>query len=382
MASSSPSLPSLLARALGSRSPRFWLAAAGVAAGILLALVLGAAYRTASESAVAYLSQSGADLWVAAAGTDNFIRSSALLPEEFADSIRAIPGVAAADPMLRAFVVASTDARPGREARRLSLYGVAYRTASGLGGPPVLAAGRLPTGRKEVALDRAAALRLGVGLGDTLWLGGRRRVVAGLTSGTNLLLTQFIFADLDSANVPQGLKGKASFLIVRLAPGGDQQRVIGTVRERFPELAIFDRATFVANSRREAGAGFIPMLLMISIIGALATALLVALLIHGVLEERRTDMAVLLALGANLPSLGRALLRHTAGLLLAGALLGLATTLAIAALLDRYYPIVTLRLELLPVLGVLALFVITGLATAVVPALRLRNLDPMDAFRP
>ena len=40
------------------------------------------------------------------------------------------------------------------------------------------------------------------------------------------------------------------------------------------------------------------------------------------------------------------------------------------------------RLARRPAVAVLALFVITGLATAVVPALRLRNVDPMDAFRP
>ena len=371
----------LLRLAVRCRPSRFWLAAGGVGAGVLLALVLAAAYRSASETVVAYLGRPGADLWVAPAGTDNFIRSSSLLSTSLVDSIQTVPGVAAADPILRAFVGARTMEAFG-QGRRLTLYGIGYRTPDGLGGPPRQTAGRLPARRNEVVLDRAAAYILSVGLGDTLWLGSRARVVVGLTEGTNLLLTQFVFGSLATAAAHSGVEERASFIIVRLAPGSDPRVVADTIMDRYSEVDVFGRAAFLANSRREAGAGYLPLFLVINLIGATAAALLVALLIYGVVEERRAELAVLVAMGADIGALGRAVMVLAGRQVVAGALLGVAAALLISTLLDRFYPIILLQFEPAAVLAIVGLFAAAGIIAAAIPVFRLRSIDPLEAFRP
>jgi putative ABC transport system permease protein len=347
---------------------------------MLLVIALVAAFRGASHSVVAYVGQDGADLWITPPGADHFLRLSGVLPAVLADSVRALPGVAAADVILRAFVAVSSRRRGERE--RLTLYGVGYRAPDGLGGPPALLTGRPPRKLREVALDRAAARRLGVGLNDTVFVNGRAARVVGLTTGTNLLVTQFIFADAAAIAAVSGFAGRASFIITRLAPGAHSDTVAARIRERFPDVGVFDRATFVANSQREAGAGYVPILAFVDILGVGAAAVLVALLIHALVENRRAELAVLLALGATPGMLARGLISEATRLVVAGGVLGAALARLLAVVLDRVYPVIPLRVEWADTLWALALFVVCGTLASAIAVARLGRVDPLEAFRP
>ena len=370
----------LVAKALRNRPARAWLAGGGVATSGLLVIALAAAFRGASHSVVAYVAQDGADLWITPPGADHFLRLSGVFPAVLADSVRALPGVAAADPILRAFVAVSSRRRGDRV--RITLYGVGYRAPDGLGGPPALQTGRPPRKLREVALDRAAARRLDVGLDYTVFVNGRAARVVGLTTGTNLLVTQFIFGDITATEAASGFAGRASFVIVRLAPGARSYTVAARIRERFPDVAVFDRATFTANSQREAGVGYVPILAFVDILGVGAAAVLVALLIHALVENRRVELAVLLALGAAPGTLARGVILEAARLIVAGGVLGAALARLLAVVLDRVYPVVPLRFDVGDTLWTLALFIVCGTLASVVPVARLGRVDPLEAFRP
>jgi len=359
---------------------RFWIAVTGIALSVLLVLTIAAAFRSASLGVTAYIDQPGADLWVAPAGTDNLVRSSAILPASYADSLRAVAGVAAADPIVRAFVSVST--RHDGARRRFTMYGVGYRAPDGLGGPPALAEGRPPVGRREVAIDRSAARQSGVGLGDTIWVSGRAARIVGLTSGTNLVVTQFLFANLSTTIAATGYGGQASFIIVRVAPERDPRVLAREIAARFPDLTVLDRQSFLANSRREAGAGYLTLLALVDALGMGVSAVVVALLVHGLIEDHRTEFAILLALGAATAPLVRAVAWHGARLIGVSAVLGVALAFGLGALLDRVHPVIPVSFGARDVALLLAVLGGTGIAAAVVPVLRLRKIDPLDAFRP
>lgn len=369
----------LVVKAVRNRPTRAWLATGGVATSTLLVIALMAALRGASQSVVAYVGQAGADLWITPPGADHFLRLSGVLPADLTDSMRALPGVASADLILRAFVAVSS--QRGGERARLTLYGIGYRAPDGLGGPPGLESGRPPRKLREVALDRAAARRLRVGLEDTVFVNGRAARVVGLTTGTNLLVTQFIFADATAIAAASGFGGRASFIIVRLAPGAPTNTVAAQIRERFPDVGVYDRATFVANSQHEAGAGYVPILAFVDILGIGAAAVLVALLIHALVENRRSELAVLLALGADPGMLARGLIGEATRLIAAGAVLGAALARLLAILLDRVYPVIPLRVNWSDTLLALALFIACGALASAIPVARLGRVDPIEAFR-
>jgi ABC-type antimicrobial peptide transport system permease subunit len=373
-------MDALVGKALRSRRVRFWLATAGIATSTLLVLVLVAAYRSVRASVTGYAGQPGIDLWVAPVGTDNLIRSSSLFSSRLADSVGALPSVGAAAPVVRAFLTV----RGGRgdDRRRLTLLGIGYPAPNGLGGPPRFAGGRAPHGLHEVALDRAAAHILRVGIRDTVWVNGRAAVVSGLTAQTNLLATQFVFGDIGAAGPASGIAGKASFLAVRLTPGANADAVARTIMEQFPDVVAFSRAAFVANNLREVSAGFLPLLALLGILGVSAATVLVTVLLYSLVEDRRAEMAVLLALGAEATLVGRGVVRQAAKLVTLGGLLGVALAVGLGWSLDRVLPTVPLTFAASDVAEVLVVFIVFGIGAAVVPVVRLHRIDPLEAFRP
>ena len=371
----------LVARGLRSRPARALLAAAGVATCTTLVLVLAGTFHGVQDSMERYAGRRDVDLWVGPPGADNLIRGSfaSLIPLTVADSIRLVDGVAEAQPILKAFL--SVRAVPRSRGRAVTLLAVGYVVPDGLGGPPEMAAGETPSGRHRIVLDRAAAFRLGVGIGDTVELSGRRVMVVGLTRGTNILATQFMFTDLAAAGAAAGATGQASFVLVRLESGETPAAAAVAIRGRFPELQVYSRDEFLAANRREVTAGFVPIIVLVGTLGAVAAAVLVGLLVHAAAEERRSDIAILLALGADLRVVSLGLVRQAAVLVAAGVLVGTLVAAGMALVLDRFVPTIPLNLTLSDVVVTAMFFFGIGLAAAIVPAARLGRVDPMEAFR-
>jgi putative ABC transport system permease protein len=373
---------SLLLRSLWTRGGRAGLAVAGVATSMLLVVSLMAVFRGAREAMASYAGQSDVDLWVASPGSDNLVRGafSSLLPLSTADTLVDVSGVASAQPILRVFLTAVAPDGQGGE-RRLTLLAIGYTAPDGYGGPPVLAEGAAPLEPDEVALDRAAAHRLHVGVGSHVTLAGRDVVVSGLTRGTNILATQFVFADYEAASQAMNARGQASFFLVTLDRGVDPAAVALEIKRRQPDVDVFTRAQFVAANDREVVSGFLPLLGLITVLGVSAAAVLVGLLVHSVVEARRADVAVLLALGAGVRSIGLAVLLDAGGLVLAGAALGVGGALALASVVDRWAPTIPLVPAWGDAAGAAAALLAVGLLAALGPVARQRQVDPLEAFR-
>jgi len=376
-----PGHASLLRTALRSRPLRGSVVTIGLAISSLLVLVLLAAYRSPMQGVRSYIAQPGLDLWVSPLGTDNLIRTAGFLPLHIVDDLREIPGVRGADPLLRVFVRATPWRRNGHgHERNVMLLAIGYRVPMGLAGPPSIATGGAPEGEIDVTLDRAAAFRLGLGLGDTLRVNDRLVRVAGITRGTNLLATQFLFFDLALGESASGLEDQASFFVVRTAEG-EQAAVARRIRDLFPGLAVYSSDEFARNSVRESAAGFVPLLALIALLGVLAAAVTVTLLVQNLVDERQSDLAVLMAMGASVRSIGSTLVAHASMLVVAGSLLGAVLACALAWSLDRFLPTIHLTLLPLDLFVTVAVFSAAGAVGAISPLWRLGRIDPLEAFR-
>jgi putative ABC transport system permease protein len=317
-------------------------------------------------------------LWVAPRGTDNLIRSSAFLPASWEKGVRAVPGVAAVDPILRAFVVVGLT---GSDPTKISVLTIAHRTPGGLGEPWLLDSGRQVQAADEVVLDRATASRLGVALGTTIDVAGEKLRLVGVSRGTNLLATQLAFADYGRAEEVFGTFGRASFLLVRLAPGAGAGEAGRRIQALLPLASVLTRDQFVANNLREVSAGFVPLIVLITALGLTVATLLVGLLVQGLVEDRRSDLAVLLALGSSANALARSVLVHISSLVLIGATCGVVASRGLGLALDRFVPTIDLVFRVSDVAAVIAIFLAAGLLAAALPVLRLRRIDPLEAFR-
>lgn len=380
----------LIRKALRHRLVRAIVAASGIAISTLMVLVLIGVYRALTTGVRSYVGPEPIDLWVAPLGTDNLIRSSALLPANIVDSIAALPGVREAGPLLRGFVAA----RPGDNAVDLdanaasgrgpaiNLLSIGYRAPDGLGGPPRIHEGAAPQGAFQVALDRAAAHRLGLAIGDTVSINGSAFELSGLTSGTNLIATQFAFFDAAAGARTSGFRGRVSFVALGLRPGVVPAEMARQITDRFPQTAVYTREAFVENNVREVAAGFRPMQLLVSGVGILAAAVLVALLVQAAVEDRRQDISVLLAMGAPAHAVGLGVVAHAAWLVVLGGIAGAVLASALHAVLRWSVPTVEIAPRVHDLAVVLPLFITSGVLAACLPLLRLRRIDPIEAFRP
>lgn len=372
-----------LAKALRSRRAKPWLAATGVATSTLLVLVLAGAIHGVRNAMTSYVGQPAIDLWLAPPGADNLIRGSfaSQIPLEYVDSVRAVAGVLVAQPIVKAFLTIEPLGRD-RAAKRTTMLAIGYQVPDGLGGPPSFAEGEAPRGRREVALDRAAGVRLGVGVGDTIVLGGRKVAVRGLTRGTNMLATQFLFADFDAAMRLAGSRGGASFILIRLVTGLPADSMAQVLETRFPDYYVYPRTAFLAANQREVSAGILPLLSLLGVLGVAACAVLVGLLVHAVVEERRADIAILLALGTSTPAIAAGVLRHVLFLALLGIGTGCGLSWGLAAVLDQVAPAIPLAIAPGDAGIVAVVFLLASLVAALMPVLRLGRIDPLEAFRP
>jgi putative ABC transport system permease protein len=369
-------LRALVAAAVRTRCTRSAVAIAGIAASSLLVLTLAAAVRSLSEGLRTYVSGAGGDLWVGAAGTDNFMRPGGFIPLEWEEGLKAVPGVARVDPVLRGFV------RVGVGPRRTTQLVLGWRGPDGLGGPGAIASGRPLEQSGEVMLDRATAFRLGVGVGDAVRAGEDSYRVVGLTRGTNLFAIQLLFANYGDVEDAMGTYGRTTFLVVRVASGAAREDVAARIRDRFPSASVVTREAFLANNVYEATSGFRPLLALVASLGLAVAAVFVALLTQGLVEDKRTDVAVLLALGTPARTVMRGALHHLVGVMAAGCLVGVGLALATAWILDRYLPTVALTFGVVDMAAVVVVFLGAGVVAASLPIFRLQRVDPLEAFRP
>ena len=160
------------------------------------------------------------------------------------------------------------------------------------------------------------------------------------------------------------------------------EEVARRIRERLPRASVVTREAFLANNLYEATSGFRPILLLVAGLGLAVAGVFVALLTQGLVEDRRRDVAVLLALGASGATVIRGALQHLVGVMTLGCVAGFALARAVGWILDTYLPTMTLTFRMLDAAVVGALFLLTGIVSALMPILRLQRVDPLEAFRP
>ncbi len=368
----------------GRLGPRLGIAILGIAISTLLTVVLIASDRGVTSDIRAYIAQPGADLWVAPRGLDNFIRSAGLIGPSTTADIPRMKGIAAARPLLRAFVTvkARAPADPSMP-RGLNLMAVGYASEQRLGGPPRFVAGRPPHGKAEISIDRAAASRLNLAIGDTALVNDIPMTVVGITGGTNLIATQFAFLDIAAVELASGyLRGQASFLVVDVAEGVDVEAVRQELEASHPDISVHHVEPFLHNNVEEAMAGFRPFQRLVMVVGLLAAAALVAMLIQSIVEDRKSELAIMLAMGASLGSVALALLTVALRTAAFGVVAGSVLVVALTAMTDAWFPTITVDARWTDAVVALGIFAAVSLIGAMLPVLRLRTIDPVESFRP
>lgn len=353
---------------------RLLLTAAGIACAVVLTVFLAGVYRGAMRGSLDYIERADAEVWVGRRGTWNLMRSSGLLPAAARDRLARVPGVQSVEPLLAALAPAKVHG----ERRTLLVIGLWPHAAAAK--PRHVVEGVAVPGRGEVVIDRAFARRAGLRLGGALPLAGRSLRVAGITSETNLLVTQYAFVLQDDLAGPLGLGASATFFLVRTDPDRAKE-VARRIERRLPGVDAFDRETFLENNRREIASGFLPVLWAISLLGLAVGAAVVALMTHVAVLEKRADYALLGALGSRESTRSLVVLEQSLAAAALGAILGLALLGGLLLAVPWLVPEVELWVEPWLLAAALAGALAMAALGAYVPARLVTRVSALEALR-
>lgn len=307
-----------------------------IALGAGAVLSVGLLNRAALETLDASLEvlSGSADLVVT-----GLLEEAGSVPDDAWPAVLATPGVRRAAPVIR---LAGLWVGTRESEASVPGWGVDIASASfSFTGPPEVGT-RLSPGvffAGGIVLPGPVADRLGVGVGDPVWIGGvpdqgRRRptLVAGTFAAEDARAAAFL--DLAYA---QALRGKAGFdrIEVSVADGADPEAVRSALSLRIPGVRVEESGTLRAEGA-ELFSAFRLNLLALSAVSLLVAAFLVYASVRAALAARRQEIGLYRALGASARRVGALLFGEVFLMALAGAALGIPVgALAAGASLDR-----------------------------------------------
>lgn len=353
----------------------------GIAATVALVLFLFAVHDGAKDGSTRYVRTADVDIWISQKNADNILKSSSFLRASLAEDIADIDGVAVASPLARLITKANIGGR-----RSSTIFVLAFDPITKVGAPTTIGEGSSDLKPGEIILDRAFVEKYDLAIGDRVEIQSKHFRLAGVSEGTNALVAQFGFARLDDAEELLGLKGIASFIVLRLkkpaARSAVEQRTVVAqrIRAAFPELAVHQAQDFVRFHEEEADAGVLPVFATAAAFGAVVCAFIVALMLYNSVLERREDYATLKALGASQRYLLRIVVGQALLVTAAGCFFGALFVAALTPMLREAVPALALRYSP-SLLLVVPCVLFIGAAAAAAPVRMLRRIYPAEVFR-
>lgn len=348
------------------------LTIAGVAAALLLVLVLDAIFAGALARVTFYIRTSPADVFVSQAGVATMHMSASALPTGTASRAASVPGVAWVSP------IGYTSGAVGGPAGRQLTYVIGYDTDTGRGGPGKLALGRAP-GVGEAVIDELAADQLGLAIGGTATVLGVPLAVTGLSNGGTSITNTTVYVSLTQFNAQRG--PAVSYLLVGADRSVTPDALTRVLTGALPGTTAQTREQFTASESRIVTDMSADLLRLMSLIALLIALAVIALGLLTSTLARLRDYAVLKALGAST----RRLSGTVASQVLWTVALALAAATALAVLLATALPTIAPTVQLsvtaASVARVGAAALAAGMIAAQLPLRRLSTIDAATAFQ-
>jgi putative ABC transport system permease protein len=351
------------------------LAIGGVAASLVLVLVLDGVFTGAMQQVNAYMRNSPADVFVAQRDVRTMHMTQSALAPETVDAVAAVDGVAWAEGLRYTTSILEADG-----GGQLTTYVLGYDTTTGRGGPRRLAAGRAP-GPGEVLVDDTAAEELGINLGDTVSILGSpfpMRVSGLSTDGTNIVNTTVYVRTEDFAD----LRGDTvAYVLAGAEAGINADDLVQRIAAALPDPTVQTRAEFArqeANVVRDMAADIMRVVTVIGFVIALAVTGLT--LFTATLAKLR-EYGILKALGAGTPRLAATVAAQAAWSATLALVVAVAVSMLLGAAIGAATPNVEVAIEPASVLRTGGTALAIGALASLIPLRRVLRVDPATAFR-
>src|SRR5215831_20817725 len=358
---------------------RFVATVVGIVFSIVLVTVQMGLYLGFGQMVTKMIDHASADLWIMAVDTKSF-EDPALIDEQKRFQALAVNGVARAVPVVIGFAdwrapsggsnpvfVVGSDMRTGA----LPPWNLVQGSLDGLSVPGA------------VAIDQAYFDRLSVkGIGGSAEIRGQKVQVGAVSKGIrSFTTTPYVFAPLERARAYTGIApNKASYFLVRVAPGADVESVRDRMRASLTDVEVLTKAEFRERSRLfwlfGTGAGF--ALFAGALLGAIVGTVIVAQTLYSSTKDHLNEFATLRAIGSSSAYIYKIIGTQAAISAVIGYILGMGITLLIVASSEN----TALTIVMTPGLAALLLMLTVGMCSisAISAIAKVMKIDPAMVF--
>jgi putative ABC transport system permease protein len=351
--------------------------------GILFSIVLVAVqlglYLGSTKMIIGMIEHANGDLWIMPYGATSFEEAPLLAGRERYKAL-SVPGVKSAAPVVAYFA-------EWRTPDGSSVNSVVVGADPGDGGVapwgPVKGGLESITAPDGVAVDETYLPILGVtGVGDTAEIERKRVRVTGLTKGIrSFTMSPYIFTTLNRARSFYGVpRDRSTFVLVRVEPGVDIERVRQTLLSRIKDVEILTKQEFLDRSLDHwlFGTGAGVALIGGALLGMLVGTVIVAQTLYSSTKDHLNEFATLRALGSSSGYIHKVILTQASISGAWGYALGMGIALAVVMLSEH----TALPIVMTP--GLAALLFLLTLAMSAISAVsaifKVIRIDPAMVF--
>lgn len=333
---------------------------------------------TANSSTV--IEHSEGDIWIMARNSQNFEMVNPFT-ESLVTAARSVPGVEWAENLIQQFAFIRLD-NGGTE--QIEIIG--FDLAGKVGRPWNVVEGNVEDlkGSAAIFVDETAFERLGtLKVGDTRELVRRKVRIVGITRGIMSFTTApYVFTSYETAQriVPEQLKGKTTYIVVKVAGGSSIGEVKKELQKRFRNYDVWTTQEWAYKTRNYwtwqtgIGAGFFGNALMGFIVGLV----IVSQTIYSATMEHIREYGTMKAIGAKNAHVYSVILQQAGVSALAGFVL--ATVLQQIMLWIKPMTVQIATPPMLYIVTFLLTLLMCGMA-ALVSVRRVAGIDPVEVFK-
>lgn len=358
------------------RDRRYAIAASfGVAAALLLVLLVEGMFVGESRQITAYPEDLGADLWVAQDGVSNMHMATSFIDAGNETRINRLPGVASTSSLLYVNDFVSDGER------EWFAYIVGVRGSRTDAGPGVPVRGKRLPDAGEVVIPEVLADRAGVDIGDNIQVANEPARVAGIMDGYFSMANSIVFVEAGWLEDVLDMFDVVSYIVVRSEPGTDVADLARAVRDELDGVEVVVNGTFLANDQRIGLQMGGELIAIMAVISAVVAALLVAWCVMVMVARYQPELAVAKALGAPNSGVIAAVACQAVLVTASGYLLSLGAGLALEPLMHEWAPGVAVHFPAGSYVRNAVLSVVIAAAAMTLPAWRVVRVDPAMVFR-
>jgi len=206
--------------------------------------------------------------------------------------------------------------------------------------------------------------------------------VAAVTNGIrSFTTTPFVFMDVNRARAHTGVPyGKATYLLVRLSPGADPDRVRDQVISNIADVEVLTTAEFRERSRRFwlFGTGAGAALFAGALLGVIVGTVIVAQTLYSSTKEHLNEFATLRAIGSSRRYIYKVIICQA----LISAVIGFSIAALIGDAIVKLTAATALPIVITPGLnvGLFVLTVVMCIGSAFAAIVQVTRIDPAIVF--